>query len=72
MRHSCTHFIYIDFNKAWKDGVKFFKSENGVVLTDGVKGEGHLPKEYFSKVVARNGEVLWPLKSDDKKENAKS
>lgn len=72
MRYSCTHFIYIDLNKALKDGVKFFKSENGVVLTEGVKGEGYLPKEYFSKVAMRNGEVLWPLKTDEKKENAKS
>jgi 2'-phosphotransferase len=69
MRYSCTHLVYVDLEKALEDGIKFFKSENGVILTDGVKGEGHLPKEYFSKVVTTKGEVLWPLKNDDLKEN---
>jgi len=59
MRHSCTVLIYLDMTKALEAGVKFFKSENGVVLTEGI--EGHLPKEYFSKVVSTKGEVLWPL-----------
>jgi 2'-phosphotransferase len=59
MRHSCTVLIYLDTAKALDVGVKFFKSENGVVLTEGI--DGHLPKEYFSKVVSTKGEVLWPL-----------
>ena len=66
MRYSCTVLIYLDFEKALKEGVQFFKSENGVVLTEGVKGEGYLPKEYFSKVVTKNGgDVLWPLKDGE-------
>lgn len=68
MRHSCTVLIYIDLEKALEAGIKFFKSENGVVLTEGLN-EGYLPKEYFSKVVTTEGEVLWPPKSREGKEN---
>jgi RNA:NAD 2'-phosphotransferase (TPT1/KptA family) len=50
----------LDLEKALKDGVTFFKSENGVVLTEGVKGEGYIPKDYFKKVVTTKGEILWP------------
>jgi 2'-phosphotransferase len=53
MRHSCNVLIYIDLGKALEDGVKFFKSENGVVLTEGVNGEGYLPSDYFQKVVMK-------------------
>jgi 2'-phosphotransferase len=67
MRHNCAVLIYIDLEKALGAGVKFFKSENGVVLTEGLNDEGYLPKEYFSKVVTTKGEVLWPPKSDDGK-----
>lgn len=60
MRHSCTVLIYLDMAKALGAGIKFFKSDNGVVLTEGL--DGHLPKEYFLKVVARKkGDTLWPL-----------
>jgi 2'-phosphotransferase len=59
MRHSCTVLVYLDMAKAMDAGIKFFKSENGVVLTEGV--DGHLPKEYFSKVVSKKGDTLWPL-----------
>jgi 2'-phosphotransferase len=59
MRHSCTVLVYLDMAKAMDAGIKFFKSENGVVLTEGL--DGHLPKEYFSKVVSKKGDTLWPL-----------
>jgi 2'-phosphotransferase len=65
MRYSCTVLIYLDLDKALKDGVTFFKSENGVVLTEGVNGEGYIPKEYFKKVVTTKGEILWPPQSDE-------
>jgi len=61
MRFTCTVLIYVDLEKALRDGIKFFKSENGVVLTEGERGEGYLSKEYFKKVVTNKGEVLWPL-----------
>jgi 2'-phosphotransferase len=60
MRHSCTVLIYLDLEKALKDGIKFFKSENGVILSEGLNNEGYIPKEYFKKVVTRKGEQLWP------------
>ena len=65
MRYSCTVLIYLDLDKALKDGVTFFKSENGVVLTEGVNGEGYIPKEYFKKVVTTKGEILWSPQSDE-------
>jgi 2'-phosphotransferase len=53
--------VYLDLEKCLREGMKFFKSENGVVLTEGVDGEGYIPKEYFEKVVSTKGEKLWPL-----------
>ena len=61
MRFTCSVLIFVDLEKALADGIKFFKSENGVVLTEGENGEGFLSKEYFKKVVTNKGEVLWPL-----------
>lgn len=63
MRGSCTVLVYVDFEKCLRDGIKFFRSENGVVLTEGVGGEGYIPKEYFRKVVTTKGEHLWPLET---------
>lgn len=60
MRQNCTVLMYLDLEKALKDGITFFKSENGVVLSEGVNKEGYIPKEYFKKVVTRKGEQLWP------------
>ena len=60
MRYSCNVLIYIDLVKALEGGIKFFKSENGVILTEGLNGEGCLPKDYFAKVVNKTGDVLWP------------
>lgn len=65
MRYSCTVLVYLDLEKALKDGVLFFKSANGVVLTDGINGEGYLPKEYFKKAVTIKGKVLWPLSEEE-------
>jgi 2'-phosphotransferase len=72
MRYSCTVLIYLDLDKALKDGITFFKSENGVVLTEGVNGEGTLPKKYFKKVVSKKGDVLWPIERDEKNEDVKN
>ncbi len=46
MRKSCTVIIYIDMTKAMQDGIKFFESANGVVLT-----ESEIAPQYFSNVV---------------------
>jgi 2'-phosphotransferase len=64
MRQNCTVLIYVDLHKALDAGVEFFKSENGVVLTEGIDGTGCLPKEYFKTVVSNKGMVLWPLKPE--------
>ncbi|KAK9369769.1 KptA family-domain-containing protein [Lipomyces kononenkoae] len=56
MRTSSDVYIYVDMKKAIADGIKFYKSENGVILTEG-KG-GVLPPQYFEKVLNRIGDSL--------------
>jgi 2'-phosphotransferase len=50
MRHSAKVLIYIDIQKALDAGIKFWFSENGVVLTEG-DGHGFLMQKFFEKVV---------------------
>ena len=59
MRMSSTVLIYIDINAALAAGIKFFVSENGVILTEGNE-QGVLPYEFFEKVESRKngGSVL--------------
>jgi len=47
-------FIYLHLEKALADGIKFFISPNGVVLTAGVNDSGVIPPEYFLKVERRS------------------
>ena len=59
MRLSSEIYIYINGSKCAKDGILFYRSDNGVILTAGVKQEGMLPVEYFEKVVeASSGKLL--------------
>ncbi|XP_077302664.1 tRNA 2'-phosphotransferase 1-like isoform X1 [Arctopsyche grandis] len=51
MRTSSQIYIYIDVDKAILAGIKFFKSENGVILSPG-NDQGFIEKKYFSKVVS--------------------
>lgn len=52
--------VYIDLDKALKDGVQFFLSKNGVILSAGLNQSGYLPKTYFKKIVnRRSGHVYW-------------
>ena len=51
MRSSSQIYIYINGSKCANDSIKFYKSDNGVILTAGVKEEGMLPLQYFDKVV---------------------
>ncbi|KAG0233674.1 hypothetical protein BGW42_007260 [Actinomortierella wolfii] len=60
MRTSSTVHIYIDTAKAMKDGIKFQRSINNVILSDGKKGDGVIPPEYFSIVKTSSGKVLFP------------
>ncbi len=52
MRASCEVFIYIDLEQALADGIPFFRSENGVILSPGDK-TGCIAPSYFSRVVTR-------------------
>lgn len=56
MRRSASVFIYVDPERCISDGIKFFISENGVVLTDGI--DGVIPPKYFLRVTDSNGQVL--------------
>jgi len=57
MRTSSQVLIYINVAKAMEDGIKFYLSANGVILTEGNE-EGFLLKEYFEKVERPNGSAL--------------
>ncbi|KIM44794.1 hypothetical protein M413DRAFT_442760 [Hebeloma cylindrosporum] len=50
MRHSAKVLIYVDVQKALDAGVKFWFSENGVVLTEGDE-RGFLTQKFFEKVI---------------------
>lgn len=50
IRKSSNVFIYIDLEKAIKDGFKFYESPNGVILTSGNE-YGSLPSKYFKNIV---------------------
>ena len=49
MRSSCDVFIEINLAKAIEAGIKFFISNNGVILSPGNE-EGFIPTEFFSSV----------------------
>lgn len=55
MRSDADIAIAVDVRKAMDDGIVFYRSTNGVVLTTGVKMEGEidglLSKKYFSDVI---------------------
>ena len=56
VRKNCQVFIYIDLQKALEDGILFWVSSNGVILTTG--SDGTLPRLYFSKVEGKDGSSL--------------
>jgi hypothetical protein len=49
MRRSSQILIFIDVAKALSAGIKFFLSDNGVVLTEG-NSEGFLLPQFFKRV----------------------
>lgn len=59
MRKSCQVYVYVDARKCARDGVVFFRSDNGVLLTAGVNDEGTLPPDYFLRVTDTSGKVIW-------------
>jgi len=50
MRNSAQVFVFVDVQKALEAGIKFFLSDNGVVLTPGDKN-GFLKPEFFARVL---------------------
>jgi len=56
MRNSSSVLVYIDIKKAIDGGVKFWKSENGVILSEGNE-EGLIKLEYFKWVEDRSTDV---------------
>jgi len=59
MRKTCEVVIYIDLETALKDGIKFFKSDNNVVLSEGING--YLLPKYFSCVLGTSNMLPFDL-----------
>ncbi|KAF2020636.1 hypothetical protein BU24DRAFT_4938 [Aaosphaeria arxii CBS 175.79] len=59
MRKSSTVLVYVDIERAIDEGIKFFVSENGVILSEGDEG-GFVPTKLFKRVErrTRGGGVL--------------
>ena len=49
---TCNIIIYLDLDKTITTGLKFWKSDNGVILTEGNK-KGYVLPEFFSKIIER-------------------
>ena len=50
MRNNCQIAIYIDIKLAIKNGLRFFRSSNNVILCPGNEN-GYLEATFFSKVI---------------------
>jgi 2'-phosphotransferase len=50
-RESSKVLIYIDMERAMCDGMEFYMSENGVVLTRGING--YIEPKYFKKIILK-------------------
>ncbi|KAI9708314.1 MAG: hypothetical protein M1820_004018 [Bogoriella megaspora] len=65
MRASSSILIYVDVERAIREGIEFFVSENGVLLSAGEKDSGLVPLRVFWKVEERK-EGLGVLVRDGK------
>ncbi|KAE9255360.1 hypothetical protein PF004_g609 [Phytophthora fragariae] len=59
MRSNCNMLLYVDFPMAVKDGIKFYKSSNNVVLSPGLGDTGVIDRRYFLRAVKRDGTVVY-------------
>jgi 2'-phosphotransferase len=59
LRKSCNVYVFINAAKCAADGIVFYRSDNGVLLTAGVNNEGNLPIEYFSHVTDKAETILF-------------
>ena len=58
MRNSSQILIFVNVQKALAAGIKFYLSENGVVLTEGDE-KGYLKPEFFERVEnAKTGKAI--------------
>ncbi|KAF1816082.1 phosphotransferase KptA/Tpt1 [Eremomyces bilateralis CBS 781.70] len=57
MRRSVAVLIFVDLEKALKAGLKFWRSENDVILSEGDE-DGVVKSEFFHRVVDRSGRIL--------------
>ena len=55
MRSTSTILVYLDLPKALEAGIKFWRSENGVILSAGDDGEGKVGMQFFKRVEDRKG-----------------
>jgi 2'-phosphotransferase len=60
MRGDAEILVYIDIVKSLKDGMHWWLSDNGVVLTEG-NADGYVPTKYWKRVEGRRQDigVLW-------------
>jgi 2'-phosphotransferase len=72
MRNSSSILIFIDLKKALGGGLKFWKSANGVILSDG-NDQGIIPADFFLRVeerrrglgvIMKDGEVVQELPAE--------
>ncbi|KAI9358067.1 phosphotransferase KptA/Tpt1 [Pilaira anomala] len=56
MRNTSQVYIYIDIAKARADGIVFYRSNNNVILSNGI--HGIIEPKYFEKVVNKKDESL--------------
>ncbi|EFJ20673.1 hypothetical protein SELMODRAFT_108368 [Selaginella moellendorffii] len=56
MRGNCDALVFVNAARAMADGMKFYVSKNGVVLTEGF--EQCVPAKYFDKIVEWPSNVL--------------
>ncbi|RMJ21041.1 hypothetical protein PHISP_08088 [Aspergillus sp. HF37] len=61
MRRDAQVLIYIDLRRALAAGCPFWRSENGVILSEGLDGGSMVPAEFFDVVVERKKKLgrIW-------------
>lgn len=66
MRHDCDLVIWLDLRKAIEEGLPFYRSDNGVILSPG-DSNGGIESRYFVKAMdisSKPPRLLWPLPAD--------
>jgi 2'-phosphotransferase len=50
MRQNSEVVIQINVTDAIKAGIRFFESDNGVILSDGIDGGGVIPAQFLKRI----------------------